>query len=66
MLFEERVEHYSYNEKLHDIRRDIDSVILEFEDVQPTDKNVVQATKTDLIHLVRQYDTMSKEYESYT
>ncbi|XP_061170883.1 uncharacterized protein LOC133180355 [Saccostrea echinata] len=63
MLFEEKVDHY--NNRLRSVRRDIDSVILEFEDAKPTDKNIVRAMRADLIQFMQQYNNVSKEYESY-
>lgn len=63
MLFEDKVE--KYNDRLRDVRRDIETVILEFEDVRPTEENVLRAMKSDLIHFANQYNSLSNEYVSY-
>lgn len=63
MLFEDKVE--KYNDRLRDVRRDIETVILEFEDVRPTEENVLRAIKSDLIHFANQYNSLSNEYVSY-
>uniref|UniRef100_A0A8W8P6S9 Uncharacterized protein n=1 Tax=Magallana gigas TaxID=29159 RepID=A0A8W8P6S9_MAGGI len=63
MLFKDKVE--KYNDRLRDVRRDIETVILEFEDVRPTEENVQSAMKSDLIHFANQYNSLSKEYVSY-
>lgn len=50
MLFEDKVE--KYNDRFWDVRRDIEMVILEFEDVCLIEENVLWVMKFDFIYFV--------------
>lgn len=63
LLFEEKVEYY--HNKLRDVRRNIDSISIQFKDDRPTDESTIGAMRTDLLCHSHIYDNLSREFESF-
>jgi hypothetical protein len=47
------------------VRRNIDSISIQFEDEKSTDENIIEAMMMDLFRHFHIYDNLSREYESF-